>query len=210
MGRLALLGAVLTLLVLGLAPQARAAFEVRLAVIPSRPSMLETHAHRLPYVRSGSARRRIVLPPRGGRPAFVPVPGRGSLADRKDLPDRREVGASKPLARCIPIPDAGEVAGSRHELRLRRLQRRSSAPGPVIRSWSRHHVLHRVLPASAPSVGAGCDPAPPARDSEAGGLRELFGTAVGGERLWALPSLPVECRGRARTEPSSTASSARR
>jgi hypothetical protein len=178
--------AVVVLASAGSAGAARTALEVRLSVKPNSPRALEPARIELrtylPRVRAdGSC---CWLQP-GGPPAY---------------PFRVE--ATSPAGKTSRVRLAQSQGNLwqgtfRFPLPGRWLVRvvNSDVPNPL--PGARPRLWVRIRPAAAtpppPGFGplgrAGCSPPSPA-NPEVTGFRDVFGTAVGGERIWALPFLP--------------------
>jgi hypothetical protein len=170
-----------------LAAGAGGALEVRLSVSPTGPAALEpariTLRTYLPLVRAdGSCCR---LPP--GGPAAYPFRVE-AVSPRARVVRIRVAKAAKHLWRVFRFPNPGrwQVRVANYGPSYRH------APGARPRIW----VTVRAPVPTPPPEGfgnlgrPGCTPASP-RDSSTQGLSDVFGTAVGGEQLWALPFLPV-------------------
>lgn len=165
------------------------ALEVRLAIVPARPAALESTQivlrTYLPLIRAdGSCCR---LEPGGPRtyPFRVEaVSPAGKMSRVTVRRTKRDIWGG--LFR-FPISGRWTVRVANYGPSYRR----------VSGALPRITVDVRVPRTTAPPAGfgslgrPGCDPASPVRDPEpAGGFREIFGTALGGEQLWALPFLP--------------------
>lgn len=183
MGRLTALGAAIAVGLVLVAPAA-GALEVRLTIEPARPNALESVTVALrsyvPVVRGDGTCCR--LEPDGARsyPFRVEAVSPTGKVVRVRV---RPVGSN--LRRgVITFPAAG-----RWTLRVANYAQRGYRPA----FGARPRITVRVAaprptpaPAGFGSLGrAGCAPASPA--SRKHGLRTVFGTALGGEQLWAMP-----------------------
>lgn len=182
MRRLTVFGAALAV-ILVLAAPAGGALEVRLSIEPARPAALEpatiTLRSYLPVIRSdGSCCR---LEPGGSRsyPFRVEaVSPAGKVMRVPVRPTHRNLWRG-----AVTFPTEG-----RWTIRAANFAQGGYRPA----FGSRPRILVKVgpprpTPAPAgfgPLGRQGCSPASPARG------RELFGTAVGGEQLWAMPVMP--------------------
>ncbi len=171
-----------------LAAPAGGALEVRLSTVPARPAALEeteiVMRTYVPLIRDdGSCCRLEPSTPRSYPFRVEAVSPGGKLSRVTVRYASRNVWRGAVRFR-VPGRWVLRVANFGPSYR--------SAPGALPRIT----VDVRAPRATAPparfgSLGRpGCDPASPVRNRPGGGLREIFGTAVGGEQFWALPVLP--------------------
>jgi hypothetical protein len=170
----------------GAAGAARTALEVRLSVKPGNPRALEPAGIELrmylPLLRADGSCCRL----EPGGPAVYPF----------------RVEAVSPTGKTLRIrvtkADGHLWRGAfRFALAGRWLVRvvNSDVPNPLPGARPRVWVRVRPAVATSPPTGvgplgrAGCSPPSPA-NPEVTGFRDVFGTAFGGERIWALPFLP--------------------
>ena len=184
MRRVAVVGASLAA-VLVLATPAAAALEVRLTITPSAPHALEPTKLALrtylPVLRDDGSCCRLV----SGGPASYPF--RVEVVSPAGRLSRVRVRSSgkHSWGGVFTFPTPG-----RWQVRVANYPGCASVVGARPCLWVRV-VAARTTPAPAgfgPLGRSGCAPPSPTRAD--GGFREIFGTAVGGEQLWALPSLP--------------------
>lgn len=183
--QLAALGASLAA-ILVLATPAAGALEVRLTITPSAPHALDpakvTLQTYLPVLRDDGSCCRLVSGGPTSYPFRIEAVSPGGKVSRVRV--RRSGKHSWAGAFTFPTPGRWQV-------------RVANYPGCGSANGARPCVSVRVraarpTPAPAgygPLGRLGCAPPSPA-DVSTRGFRNVFGTAVGGEQLWALPFLP--------------------